>query len=323
MIKEIRNNQPDNVLRIEYMPGNLCNYRCNYCFPGSNEGDKPWPDVELVKQNLSHLLSHYARHGKTKSDIFIVGGEPTLWKELENLCLYLKENFDVILEMSTNGSRKVPWWQKNAGYFDHIGVSVHNDFAKLDHIIEVCDALYERGVFVNADVLMDPLCFDKCMDNVEYLKRSKYEWPIIAKIVHYNGQHRYNQTQLKYFQDSIKRYPSPEWYNKTARRSQRLVTITREDEQIIETNDDGWITRNKLNYFKGWKCNLGVDLIKIFPNGTITGNCQQLLYGKDFYYNLHDPNFSEIFNPEIKPVTCSKLICGCNEEVVCDKIKYE
>ena len=55
MITRILNNDDPNLLRIEYMPGNLCNYKCHYCFPGSNEGDVKWPDVDLVLKNLDHL----------------------------------------------------------------------------------------------------------------------------------------------------------------------------------------------------------------------------------------------------------------------------
>ena len=55
MINRIENNQDPDMVRIEYMPGNTCNHKCHYCFPGSNEGDQGWPDVDIVKQNLSHL----------------------------------------------------------------------------------------------------------------------------------------------------------------------------------------------------------------------------------------------------------------------------
>jgi organic radical activating enzyme len=321
MIKEIRNNQPSDMLRIEYMPGNTCNHKCHYCFPGSNEGDKPWADVELVKQNLGHLLKHYELQGKTKSNIFLAGGEPTLWKGIEDLCSYLKSNFDIVIEISTNGTRKLNWWKQHAKSFDHVGVSVHREFANVDHLIEVCDTLYEQGTFVNADVLMDPAAFDTCLDIVEKLKTSKHAWPIIAKVVHFNGAHRYTDAQLAYFDDSIKRYPSMEWYKSTIKKPITEVTITQDDDSIITTNSDSWITRNKLNYFKGWQCNIGVDFIKIFPDGTITSNCQHLLYNESVNYNLYQENFLEKFTPNISPVICSKSICVCNEEVICNKRK--
>jgi organic radical activating enzyme len=319
MIKEIRNNQDPSMVRIEYMLGNLCNHKCYYCFPGSNEGDMPWPNFELAKQNLGHLLKHFESQGKTKSDIFFVGGEPTLWKGLEELCLYLKENFDVIIEISTNGTRKVNWWKEHAKNFDHVGVSVHREFVNLAHIRDVCDILYEEGVFVNADVLIDPNDFEGSVANVEWLtQHSKYSWPIIAKVVNFEGSHRYTEEQLIYFNESIKRYPNQEWYDSTTKKLSRQVEITRNDGSTFTVDSDSWLTKNKLNYFKGWECNLGVDFLKIFSNGSITGNCGQTLYGD---HNLYDADFSKSFNPTIAPVICTKSICPCNEEMVCNKRK--
>ena len=314
MINRIENNQDSNMVRIEYMPGNTCNHKCHYCFPGSNEGDQGWPDVDIVKQNLSHLLTHYENNGKTKSNLYIVGGEPTLWKGLEELCQYLKSKHNIIIEMSTNGTRKINWWKNNAKNFDHVEVSVHREFANLDHLIKVCDTLYDLGVFVNADVLIDPNAWNQCIDNVEYLKtNSKNKWPIIAKVVHFNGNHRYTDTQLEYFKEAIKQYPTQEWFETTTKKPLREVKI-HTDDNIIVVNNDNYLIANGLNKFQGWTCNLGVDFIKIFPNGRITGNCQQKLFG-----NLHNNNFTQTYSPVIEPLICNRQMCVCSEETVIEK----
>lgn len=320
MIVKLQNNQAQDTLRIEYMLGNLCNHKCYYCFPGSNEGDQPWPDIDIVKQNLGHLLEHYRNNGKPKSEIFFVGGEPTLWKGLPELCTYLKEKFDTRIEISSNGSKSISWWKREAHNFDIVGISVHNEFAKLDHIREVCDILYENNVMVNADVLMDPLEFDKCKENIEYLKaNSKYEWTIIAKLVHFSGEHRYTDTQLDYFQDPIKRYPNKEWYEKNARKPETLIAVYKQGFRPFIVKDDNWVIRNKLNYFKDWTCNIGVDFIKIFSSGQISGNCQQILYGDKVHHNLYSKDFIQKYNPKIMPVKCTQDICGCSEEASCTK----
>lgn len=313
MITRIENNQDPDLVRIEYMPGNTCNHKCYYCFPGSNEGNISWPDVGLVKKNLSHLLKYYEQNGKTKSNLYIVGGEPTLWKGLEDLCQYLKDNHNIIIEISTNGTRKLNWWKDNAKNFDHVEVSVHREFANLDHLISVCDTLYEEGVFVNADVLIDPEAYNECLENVEYLKKfATHKWPIIAKIVHFDGTHRYTKEQLKYFEDTIKQYPTKEWFETTTRKPLREVKIYSDD--VITVNNDNYLIANGLNNFKGWKCNLGVDFIKIFPDGRITGNCQQKLFG-----NLYTPNFTETYSPILKPLICNRELCVCSEETVIEK----
>lgn len=319
MIVKIENNQPPNVLRIEYMLGNTCNQKCNYCFPGSNEGDQPWPDLETVKKNLGHLLDHYKKNGKDTFNIYFVGGEPTLWDGFLPLCEYLKSKYNCILEISTNGTRGIIWWTKAGRVLDHVNISVHHEYPRIQKIKTLADFLYELGVFVNVDVLIDPAAFETCTKIVEELMYSKCSWPIIAKIVHFNGESRYTNDQQKYFAEPIKRYPPDGWFETTVKKPRTEVYITKADNSVITTNSDNYLILNKLNKFYGWNCNLGVDLIKIFHDGRITGNCQQQLYGLDKYVNLYDNSFTEIFKQPITSVICTKALCGCNGETIIKK----
>ena len=316
MITQIENNQPVDVLRIEYMLGNTCNQKCNYCFPGSNEGDMPWPNLETVKTNLAKVLDHYKANGKEVFNIFFVGGEPTLWDEFLDLCAFLKSNYNCILEISTNGTRGILWWQKAARLLDHINISVHHEYAKVSKIKKIADFLYSAEVLVNVDVLIDPDKFQKCINLVDDLQDMSLPWPIVAKIVHFNGQVNYNSEQLKYFDNSVKRYPDEAWFYSTTRKPRTELTLTYEDGRKFQTFDDGYVTRENANRFEGWHCNLGVDHIKI-TNGRITGNCQQRLFDK--VYNINDAEFE--FAPAITTVVCSKKICGCTGEIGIKKWK--
>ena len=51
-IIEVKQRWPKDVLRIEIMLGNTCNYKCWYCFPGSNEGTHGWPEYDQFVKNL-------------------------------------------------------------------------------------------------------------------------------------------------------------------------------------------------------------------------------------------------------------------------------
>lgn len=320
MIREIDNTFPRDMLRIEYMIGNVCNYRCNYCFPGSNEGDQNWPDIGIAKKNFYHLLKHYESQGKKRFQLYVVGGETTIWKDFAHFCCFLKENFNITIEVSTNGSRSLNWWKRNGQYFDHVAISVHHEFVKIPHVIQVADMLYEKKIYVNTDVLMDPYNFDLCISNIEKLKTSKYQWPIIAKIVHYNGQHRYDDQQLEYLKDNLKRYPEKDWHLSTTKKPD-IKIIIKQDTENIETIDDGWLIKNNKQRFTGWSCDLGVEFIKIYGDGTITGNCHQHLYGLSRDFNLYDSDFVENFNIKIKPVICQQYLCGCNRETIIRKTR--
>lgn len=319
MLTEVINSQPSDLLHIEYDLGNLCNHRCSYCFPGSNEGTVPWPDVGKVIKHLDHLLNHYINNGKTKFDIYLIGGEPTLWKELPDLCQHLKTNYDIKIRLSTNGSRKVDWWKNNAHLFDQIEVSVHHEFADVAHISTVLDIIYDAKINTVANVLIDPDHFDKCQSIVNQLKSSKRRWPIVAKVVHFNGLVRYTEDQKKYLLSPLKRIPNLFWWFSLKHHTSDKVSIVKDNKK--QHVNENWFGLNNLNRFQGWTCNLGVDLIKIHRDGDITGNCRQKIYRIDQYYNIYDENFINEFSPQIIPIVCNKAVCECTHEITIKKIK--
>lgn len=317
MITQIINNDDPDTLRIEYMPGNLCNYKCHYCFPGSNEGDVPWPDVDLLIKNFDHLLNVYKQQGKTKFEFFIIGGETTLWKDLPKFCNHLKANHDVIIRISTNATRKLNWWQENAKCFDVVEISVHHEYAKIDHIIEIADFLYSNKTNIVANVLMDPFNFNKCKDIVNQLKKSKKRWPIVAKAVQINYKSVHTKEQNEYLAKQLKRWPNLFWwFSLKVKHNRKLWAVIDGKKTLIE---DNWLFLNNLNRFYGWDCNLGVDYIEIFQDGVIAGTCKQLIYNEQKHHNLYDPNFVETFNPTIKSIICKKDVCVCGGEIQISK----
>jgi MoaA/NifB/PqqE/SkfB family radical SAM enzyme len=322
MIVKVDNDLPADHLRIEYMLGNLCNYKCHYCFPGSNEGNQVWPDIDIVKQNIKHLLDFYKANGKNVFHFYLVGGETTLWKDLPEFCNYIKSHYNCIIEISTNATRKIDWWKENSKSFDHVDISVHHQYANINHIVEVADLLYEQDICTCLDVLIDPYSFDKCVELVEKLKVGKHLWPILAKTVHFDGTHKYSDSQLEYFNDQVKQYPNIDWYTRTNKKPKATVFITDINDKVVTTTSDNWLIKNNLNRFKTWSCSLGQDIIKIFPDGRITGNCQQTLFGEARDYMLYSESFKDEFNPKFTSVICSKDICPCPRETVAKKILH-
>lgn len=318
MLTQVINNKRADTLSIELMLGNLCNYKCWYCFPGYNEGDYPWPDYEKITANLEHLLHTYSKQGKTRFEFYIVGGEPTLWKQLPDFCSYMKSRFDVVIRISTNGSRGLSWWTEHCDLFDVVELSVHHEFAKVDHIIQLGDLLYTKKINVVANVLMDYKKFDKCKSILTQLKASKKRWPIVAKWVHFNGQSRYNSEQTAYLEQPLKRWPNLYWWYTLSHNEQHKLWVIENGKK--KRVADNWLTLSAKNKFTGWLCNLGVDHIEIFQTGRIAGNCLQTIYDKDFYYNLYDDNFKDSFKPTIKPVICTKPICQCGFETNINKV---
>lgn len=317
---EIKNNLKTNQLRIEYMLGNLCNHKCSYCFPGSNEGTHPWPNIDQVKENLSHLLQHYVKNGKDYFQLYLIGGEPTLWKDLPEFCRYFKSHFDCQINISTNGSRSLRWWEQHAECFDVVEISVHHEFAKVSHLKNVADLIYKKNIYVNCNVLMDyGHNFNKCKQIVKELKQGTKRWPIIAKTVNLNGATYYNAEESKYLEDSLKRLPNLFWYWRVKKDQELKLALKFLDGTTKKIVGDNYIALHNLNHFEGWECNLGLDVIKIFQDGYIKANCQQTLYRLNKDFNLYDKNFIKDYSPKLCNVICKQKICGCSGEISINK----
>ncbi|XP_009614986.1 GTP 3',8-cyclase, mitochondrial isoform X1 [Nicotiana tomentosiformis] len=86
-----------------------CNLRCHYCMPA--EGVELTPSPQLLSQDeIVHLASLFVSSGVNK--IRLTGGEPTIRKDIEELCLQLSSLKGLkTLAMTTNGitlGKKLP-----------------------------------------------------------------------------------------------------------------------------------------------------------------------------------------------------------------------
>jgi len=322
----IQSNQKKDSFRIELFLSNRCNYKCWYCFPGSNEGTHGWPDLELIKKNLSHLIEHYKKNvGKKDFYLHLIGGEPTIWKDFGEFTKYFKEKFNCLISMSTNGSRTLRWWEEYGHYNDIVMLSCHHERVDVPHIIAVADLLYKKGVSVDANVLMDPHAWDKCVAIVEQLKSSRKKWAINVLEI-YHSTVNYNAEQKKYLSDCNKRNPSFfQLFNWKKRRFEKFNSTptlhfnNKKKKRVLQN----YLSLNGMNNFKGWQCNVGVDTIQIDKHGLIKGSCGNRLYNLNRSFNLFNHDFTDNFYPDIVPTICERKRCTCQPEINCNKKIYE
>ncbi len=320
-IIKIQDNKP-RLLKIYYDLSNLCNYSCWYCFPDSHAGTSPWPDAEIVKNNLVHLVKHYRETSNINDvELHFLGGEPTLWKHLGSVAKFIKSQVECRICILTNASRTIRWWEEYADYFDHVGISVHHERADIDHIIAVSNILYSKKIsFYNA-VLMDQKNWDRCLDLIEQLSKTKKKWTVLAKPIHIEGVTSYTEEQLEYLKDQVKRNPSFISFIQNYKTPRMKYKVTKENGEVFTTKTPAYFSMNMLNHYEGWKCNLGINFLFIDRGGMISGTCKQKLYGLDYYFNLNDTDFIEKFNPVITGVICEQKICMCGGEAALTKHK--
>jgi organic radical activating enzyme len=321
-IIQVQNNWREDVLGIDMNLGNYCNYSCWYCFPGANTGTHKFPDVDLLIENITHLIEYYKRTtNKRVFDIRFSGGEVTHWKQFPKLLQYLKDNFNCLLSITSNGSKSISWWQQNAKYFDRIQLSCHHEFVDITYFRDLCDALYEQRRVVSVTVMMDPGAWDKCMGMVEYLKGSRRRWTIRYGEIYGTGI-EYTAEQKAVIETYRARSVSPFFFLFHNKYYKNKVFVVDSDNKRHRMEENGLLL-HKLNNFYGWSCTAGVHWINVSKEGTVSATCSQLLYGRQDFYNLYDVNFKTKFYPVIEPVTCTKTACMCLMETYMPKRRIE
>jgi organic radical activating enzyme len=316
-IIEIKNNQPNN-LRINYEVGDICNYKCWYCYPGSNEGTMSWPNADVVKHNLVTLIKHYKDTTNVNEiKLSFLGGEATLWPELGKVIKHVVTQTNCKIYIITNGSRTIRWWKEYGQYFDNVSISIHHESVDVDHILKLVKVLEEKKITYFANVLMDHTAWDKCVDIVNKLSNKKLA--VFVKPVYVNGQLFYTADQKEYLKTAIKSYPSLSFFFRHFKKLLNIInlkiTSVFEDGSKIVTKNENYFSINMLNNFKGWECTLGINHLGIKRDGTISGSCGQHLFDKD--YNINDVNFD--FKPKIETTICTQKLCTCPGEMALPK----
>jgi len=319
-IIEVKQNWPEDTLRVDLTIGNYCNYKCWYCWPGCNEGNLKWPDFEIFKNNLCHLLDYYLNNtDKKKFDFHIMGGEITHWPKFFDLIKFFKDQYDCIFTLTTNGSKKITFWEKAASYLDYVTISTHHQFCDTMHVRQVADLLYEKNVIVNTVVLMDPTEWNKCIDIINFFKKSKHSWSIrYLEIIH--DTIRYTEEQKKVLRKLRARRANLWWFYKNNKSYKSSVKVIDSNNKKHNVGDD-FILLERMNNFKGWECSVGVNWIAVKANGTISAICGNGLYANGDTFNIFEEKFVEKFNPTIQPTICNQSSCWCMFETNMPKKK--
>lgn len=251
---------------VDWNLGNTCNFDCSYCHPHFRTGSNPFPELRKAKLFVDRIADrHHKSHSNRAIRVSLIGGEPTAYDGLVDLCQHMR-TYGFVVEIKTNGSLDLHGWRQLAPNISHATITYHHGRLPQDHLEAVVGLLKKEFVGAMVSFAATPDNFDEVFT---------YRQAFSAR-----NPHIYSEIQLL-FQDHTTRkqlFPYSEEQMNKFQGTMPTATVQTSD-HFIE-HDDGLvepfhhsydIIMKQRNSFTGMSCRIGVDQLVVDQDGTIRG----------------------------------------------------
>ena len=302
---------------IDWAPVSLCNFSCNYCNPDIYSGISPQHNFEDAKRFLDFLWNNLCVPKNKKMFFNVHGGEPTLWKQLDKFCEYIKHlDSGNLIRLLTNGTRSTQWWLDRSGLIDMVIVSVHQGQSKNQEIVEKFSQLYDNKIDVSLHVMMDQTRFDDCIETYNYLYDNLNGPHLVYKPLRITISHHELQPYTPEQQAAMKQLTKKDGFKKHhPQQSQMQWRSTLDNSTKIINNIERELLLTHENDWQDWYCNIGMETVVVNHRGNI--KLGSLCFKRLTFGNIAD----EEYQLPLIPIKCKFKYCGCITDLQTTKVK--
>ena len=162
------------LFNVSWILGRFCNYSCSYCWPYARSDKIDHQDFQVYKNTIDEIKRQARANGFNQFHWSFSGGEPTAYKQLNDLVKHLdeKESTYQSIHMTTNLSPGSKWWNTwcaNTALLQRrsITASFHDEFAKEQEFGDKCLQLQYELVYVTINQVMVPEKFYELYERLE------------------------------------------------------------------------------------------------------------------------------------------------------------
>ena len=163
------------LFNTSWILGRFCNYNCSYCWPYARSDKVDHQPLEVYKSTVDEIKRQTRANGFTQFHWSFSGGEPTAYKQLNDLVKHLQDDVQSSyqsIHMTTNLSPGSKWWKTWCNNTDmlqrrSITASFHDEFAKEQEFGDKCLQLQYELVHVTINQVMVPEKFDELYARME------------------------------------------------------------------------------------------------------------------------------------------------------------
>jgi organic radical activating enzyme len=162
------------LFSTSWILGRFCNYNCSYCWPYARSDKVDHQPLDVYKATVDEIKRQARANGFDQFHWSFSGGEPTAYKQLNDLVKHLDETESPYqsIHMTTNLSPGSKWWNTwcaNTALLQRrsITASFHDEFAKEQEFGDKCLQLQYELVHVTINQVMVPEKFDELYARME------------------------------------------------------------------------------------------------------------------------------------------------------------
>jgi len=247
----------DNLLKINISITNDCNQKCEYCIANTpNIKNKYYINKEYIKFLFKYLKKN---NFDRKFRINLLGGEPTLHTELNDIIDSIKYNYsNNIIKLFTNGSQSIDYYKNMIHKYNNLtfDISYHPKFANTNKYIDIINMFKNNNpnnIYYIINIVLVYEYYDKILD---FINKANDINGNIKFILLFGVD--YVNTKYNIFNDII---------NNMKNNSEFLeYKLTFENKEIILPYKDIAYYSTFTNIFKNMKCNIYDTLWSIYNN---------------------------------------------------------
>jgi uncharacterized Fe-S cluster-containing radical SAM superfamily protein len=162
------------LFSTSWILGRFCNYNCSYCWPYARSDKMDYQSFEVYTNVIDEIKRQARLNGFNEFHWSFSGGEPTAYKQLNDLVKHLDETESTYqsIHMTTNLSPGSKWWNtwcNNTALLQRrsITASFHDEFAREQEFGDKCLQLMYELVHVTINQVMVPEKFYELYERLE------------------------------------------------------------------------------------------------------------------------------------------------------------
>ena len=285
----------EDSVKVEWNLGKRCNYDCSYCPSVIHDNFSPHTDINILKKTVDklHEINKPVR-------ISLTGGEPCVHPKIEELIFYIKYK-EMFLSITTNGTRDNEFYYSQGRIIDQYVFSLHFEY----NWEQILKKIIELKLFgnISCDILINVMAHHSKMNECKIAvnKLKEYNIPYCIRRIRWTEGDHDLFDDMKYDQNDL------DWIleNDATVKPNSIIHLDKNLTKEYHAND---IIKKRLNQFRYWTCNVGIESLMINWDGTVYRATCRVGGSLGNIYN-------DTFNVPSEPIKCDRNFCTCAADI--------